>query len=408
MTRDEWKLGIYDGVPQQKISYEKYDPRTGKTTVSTCEDCFFYREELQLRELAFGSCVNLIARAIANCEFKTFEGRKETKNDYYYTLNVEPNLNENSTAFWQKVTFRLYANNEVLIVPLQKNRRIILVVADSWTPPEDFPTKERVYENIQIGDESFTRKLKESEVLHLTLSNKNVKQVVDAIYNSYSKLLQTAMKSSAWNNGQHMKVHVGQIASGKPNFEQEFAAMLESKYKPFLSSTSGILPEFDGYDFQPFGGNTTAKDTRDIRALVDDIFTFTARGFGIPPVLLLGDVAGLSDAISLWLTTVVDPLAAQIGEECNRKFFGLDGWMQGWRVLVDTSTIQHFDMFANAANVEKIVGSAVWSINDILVKCGQEPLPYDWADKHWMTKNIATIEEVVREAASQKKEGQNA
>lgn len=408
MTREEWNLGVFDGVPVQKLSYEKLDAATGKTVTLSCDDWLYYREELQLRELAFGCCVNLIARAIANCEFKTFEGRAEAKNDYYYMLNVEPNLNENSTAFWQNAIFRLYAYNEVLIVPVQKNRRLMLVTADSWTPPENYPTREKIYEGVQLGDEPNTRRLKESEVLHLTLNNRNIKNVVDAIYNSYNKLIQTAMKNNAWSNGQHMKVHVGQVASGQNNFEQRFAEMLESQYKPFLRSDSGILPEFDGFDFQPFGGSTSAKDTRDIRALVDDIFTFTARGFGIPPVLLLGDVAGMSDAISLWLTTAIDPLAAQIGEECNRKLFGLDGWKQGFRVLVDTSTIQHFDMFTNAANVEKIVGSAVWSINDILTKCGQEPLPYDWADKHWMTKNIATIEEVARAATSQKKEGQNA
>lgn len=405
MTREEWKLGVFDGFPQQKINYEKWNTATGKTEVSSCEDWLYYREELQLRELAFGCCVNLIARAIANCEFKTFEGRTEKKNSYYYMLNVEPNFNENGTSFWQNVIFKLYAFNEALIVPVQKNRRMMLVAADSWTPPENYPTKEKIYENVQLGDEKYTRRLKESEVLHLTLNNRNIKNVVDAIYNSYNKMIQSAMKSNVWNNGQHMKVHIGQTADGRENFEQTFSEMLESKYKPFLRSDSGILPEFEGYDFQAFGGSSPAKDTRDIRALIDDIFTFTARGFGIPPVLLLGDVAGMSDAISLWLTTSIDPLAAQIGEECNRKLFGLDAWKQGWRVLVDTSTIQHFDMFTNAANVEKIVGSAVWSINDILTKCGQEPLPYDWADKHWLTKNIAPVEEVAQEIFSQKKEG---
>ena len=90
MTREEWNLGVFDGVPVQKLSYEKLDAATGKTVTLSCDDWLYYREELQLRELAFGCCVNLIARAIANCEFKTFEGRAEAKNDYYYMLNVEP------------------------------------------------------------------------------------------------------------------------------------------------------------------------------------------------------------------------------------------------------------------------------------------------------------------------------
>ena len=74
----------------------------------TCE-MLGYWQEYQLRDLAFNCCVNLIANAIANCEFKTFERGQPVKSDYYYLLNVEPNVNENSTAFWKKVIYKLYA-----------------------------------------------------------------------------------------------------------------------------------------------------------------------------------------------------------------------------------------------------------------------------------------------------------
>ena len=193
------------------------------------------------------------------------------------------------------------------------------------------------------------------------------------------------------------------MANGQDDFEKKFSAMLESSYKPFLESGTGILPEFDGYEFQLMNNGTGAKDTRDIKALFDDIFSFTARGLGIPPVLVQGDVAGINDIITHWLTTGIDPLAAQISKEFSRKLIPKTDWLRGDRVYADTSTIQHFDMFSNAANIEKIVESAAYSINELREATGGAPLPDEWANIHWMTKNIATVETVARDAATESK-----
>lgn len=48
-------------------------------------------------------------------------------------------------------------------------------------------------------------------------------------------------------------------------------------------------------------------------------------------------------------------------------------------------------MFANAVNVEKLVGSGVFSINEVLRAAGLPAISEDWADKHYLTKNIATL-----------------
>ena len=92
-------------LPAQHSEEIPLNAKEAKVKLSDWISCW---EEYRLRELAFNSCVNLIAKAIANCEFKTFERGQPVKKDYYYMLNVEPNLNENSTAFWQKVIYRLY------------------------------------------------------------------------------------------------------------------------------------------------------------------------------------------------------------------------------------------------------------------------------------------------------------
>ena len=73
----------------------------------------------------------------------------------------------------------------------------------------------------------------------------------------------------------------------------------------------------------------------------------------------------------VFLTNCIDPLADQIQEEINRKRYGYEGWKKGDYLRVDTSSIIHFDMFANAANVEKLVGSGAFTINDVLRAANQ-------------------------------------
>lgn len=152
------------------------------------------------------------------------------------------------------------------------------------------------------------------------------------------------------------------------------------------------MPEFDGYEYtvQEFGGGSGATSD-EIRKLVEDVFNMTARAFGIPSVLINGSVEGTADANKRFLTYVIDPLCDQIQEEINRKRYGYEAWQEGSYVRVDSSSIIHFDIFENAANIEKVVGSGIFSLNDVLRAANQEPIPEEWADRHYMTLNITEM-----------------
>ena len=53
--------------------------------------------------LAEAHAIDLIAKTIAKCEILIFEEKnkkiEEIKNDLYWTLNIQPNYNENGTSF---------------------------------------------------------------------------------------------------------------------------------------------------------------------------------------------------------------------------------------------------------------------------------------------------------------------
>ena len=84
--------------------------------------------DIYIREMAFLSAANLVAKAVSKCEFKTYLSGKEVKGREYYLWNVEPNKNQNSSEFIQKWVYTLLRKNECLII--ENNGQ--LLVADSF------------------------------------------------------------------------------------------------------------------------------------------------------------------------------------------------------------------------------------------------------------------------------------
>lgn len=384
------------------MAFRFFDWLVGKTaTQESTGTSMDYRvfielaQEYSLRQLAFFTCVNMIANALGKCEFKTYWGGEEIKAREYYTWNVEPNPNQNSTAFLHKMVAKLYTENEALIIASEADGIQYLSVADSFTKLHTYPVQENVYQNVIVGDVSYRKKFYESDVLHLTLNNDDVKKVLDAMYDTYSRMISAAQKAFGYDFGQHWKVHLDSTPQGDESFTKNFAKMMENQIKPFLQSENAILPEYNGYDFQnmaPQGRGTS----RDIKAMYDDIFEFTAKAFNIPKILQSGEVAGMTDVMNWWLTICIDPLCDQLQEEINRKRYGYTEWKRGNYLRIDTSSLIHFDMFAQANNVDKLVSSGVFTVNMILQAAGIPPIDEEWADEHFITKNYAPIAEVLK------------
>ena len=365
--------------------------RSPTTVEITCRELMAAAQEFQLRDMSFWICANMIANAVGRCEFRTFREGKEIREREHYLWNVEPNVNQNSTAFLHKLVAKLLTDGEALVISTrQREGYDALVVADSWLPNGDYPSRQNEYINVQVGDVSYEKTFREQEVLHLKLNHINVKPVLDGLYGAYWRLISAAMKRYEWDKGQHWKVHVDQLASGAEDFTENFTRMIEQQVKTFLDSNSAILPEFDGYAYTNEGGKANVE-LADIQAQMKDVLGFTAKALQIPAVLVDGSIQGTEDAQGRFLTGCIDPICDQLQEEINRKRYGYDRMRAGDYLRVDTSSIRHFDMFVNAANVEKLVGSGAFTINDVLRSAGLPTIPEPWADEHYMTKNIAAL-----------------
>lgn len=368
---------------------------TAETVEVTVKELLEASEDLKIRKMCFQICVNLIANAIGRCEFRTYREFEEIQEDEYYLWNVEPNANQNSTMFLHKLATKICEDNETLIVTVgTRNHQEMLAVADSFDRPKLYPVKQNEYKNVRIGELTYDKTFRENDVIHLQLNHLNLTSVVDEISKSFSRLYERAVRAYEYAQGQHWKVHVSQIQQNQAGWLDAFQKMITEQVKPFLESSGAVLPEFDGYNYENMGAapGKNAVDTRDIRKLVDDVFEFTARQFQIPMVMIGGQVEATADANSRFLTNCIDPLADQIQEEINRKRYGLDGWKRGDYLRVDTSSIQHFDLFAAATAIEKLLGTG-YSPNEIRRAANQGAINEPWADTHYITKNIGQVGE---------------
>ena len=348
--------------------------------------------DIYVREMAFWSAVNIVANAVSKCEFKTFLNGKEDKGKEYYLWNVEPNKNQNSSAFLRKLIAKLYRNNECLVI--EQNGQ--LLVADNFIR-KPYALYDDVFTQVQVEDFTFNRSFNQSEVLYYKLNEENIRKLINGLYESYSKLIAYSMKAYQKSRGTKgiFKYDTLPVA-GTPEREA-FDALINKKIKQWMEGDNAALPLGRGQEWKELQHKTyTNESTRDIRAQIDDIFDFTARAFGIPPALLRGDVQDTSKAVDQLLTFCVDPLVDMLQEEINRKRNGYSGFSQGTYLKIDTKSIKHVDLLSVATAIDKLIGSGAFCINDIRKAVGDEPIDEPWAWQHFITKNYETVENALK------------
>lgn len=350
------------------------------------------KADLCIREMAFWSDVNLIGNAVSKCEIKTFVEGKETKGAEYYLWNIQPNQNQNSSAFFHKLIAQLYQKNECLVIEQAGQ----LLVADSFRQ-KPYALYENVYTEVMVGDFTFAKTFYESDVLYFKLSEKNMRQVTEAMYASYSKLIAYFFSAYQRSRGQKAVFGYETLPVSGTDERKAFDALISEKMKTFMEGDRAIIPLGRGQSLTEFGGSKTysAESTRDVRAMIDDISDFTAKAFGIPPALLRGDVQGVKEALDQFLTFCIDPLCDMIQEEIIRKRIGPVAYAEGTRIQIDTKAIKHVDLLSVSTNIDKLISSGAFCINDIRELVGEPKIEEDWAYEHFITRNYMPFEEAL-------------
>ena len=349
--------------------------------------------EIYIRELAFNLVVNKIANAISKCQMNIYTDKKRDRNEEWYRWNVSPNPNQSAPVFWAKLIYQLYNFNEALIVPIGGN----LYVADSFVLNKQYAFFDYRFESIQIDDFSLSRAFRQNEVFYFQLNNRKMVTYLNGTMTLYTGLIKAAYSSYMASNGNKGFLKISQFAEREDDFQEYFNQLVNEDFKKFFESSNAVMPLYEGYEYESLGNTGTQTNTRDIKALIDDVIQTTANAFNMPTSIAIGNVQDTSKAIDEFLTFCIDPLIRILEAEITRKSFTQSQVINGSYVKFDTTAIKHIDLLDVATAIDKLISSGCFTINDIRKTIGADEIDEPWANQFFMTKNYSTIEDLMNQ-----------
>lgn len=369
------------GVVQKAVDYF-----TRRSVVSIEEHFCKLQVDYVYRKFAIETCIDLIANALSKAEFKSYEKGKNIKNEMYYRLNVSPNAKTNATEFRKKLIRRLIFYNEVLIVSPSSSTSE-LFIADSWNVTE-YGLKEDVFSQVQINNIVLEKTFKESDVIYIKYADENIRQLVDAYYGAYGKLISSAMNVYKRSNARRYVLKGDLFRPQDDTTQGQINEMMTSQFKSFMEAdNAGAVFQLDNKaELLDFSGNFQSN-SRDIKNLIDDIYEMTAAAFHVPKNLLKGDMSGLSDQVDAFLMFEIIPIAELIQDAFNATIYSMDEYLSGDYLRVDTTMIKiaSFKDLVDAIDVG--IRNGVFTINEGRERVGNDRSDKPMADEIFITKN---------------------
>ena len=352
---------------------------------------------MSVSEFADSLAVNLLSTLISTCEFRTFIGDEEEKRAEYYRWNYGPNPNQSGTDFKRQIVKKLLKDGKCLVFSNGDD----LYVAESFTIDDSFvlyPAKFRdiVVRGIGGTDMQLNKIVPNTDAFFFRLDeNKDVIENLNSLEDSYSKLLSMAASKYKRASGRKGVLNINKTLSGDQEKQEKERDYLISKFKKYYSDENGmvILQNGQTYTEQPSSVASGSNEISNISRLTKEAISRAAQARGIPPALLLGEMADLTKALDQALTIAIDPIVSVIETEINRKQNGFKT-LDGNRLVIDTSCIKHVDIFSVAGSSDKLIASGVSSVDEIRVLLGMQPLGTGWSTKHWITKNYQALDSV--------------
>lgn len=343
--------------------------------------------ELYYKDLAVFTASSLISNAISRSEVKTFKEGKPIKDKDYFLLNVSPNKNETSSLFWHRVINKMIREGEALIVETADG---FIYCADSFTRKEERPILGDTYESVTVGNFTFEKVFTQDNSYMIRLDDMNVRRLIDGMYDQYGTIMSSAASALKQSNGQKYKLHIEGVKAGDEEFNKEFENYIKKQLKTYLESDTAVYPEFDGYKLEP-DTSKTAASSADFVSLKKELMSTVASAFHIPESMMTGNITSMKEIVGSFLTFGVDPYADAITEALN-KGVGVDNYIKGNYYKVDTSKIQHQNIFDLAVSCMNLISSGIMCIDEVREELDKAPLNTEWSQKHFITKNFEEIE----------------
>lgn len=345
-----------------------------------------------MKQRALDVAIGTVARDLSLVEWKTFDEGKYKRDSLYYHLNVEPNVNQNATEFWEEVVRKLfYDDSEVLILVTSDDQ---FVIADYFNVKK-YVVKENVYTDIKVDGFTFDKNYFESEVIHLKYQNLQLKTILNELDESYgtlfNRLVQVAMRTNQIRGTAKL---TGSLAKNE-NAQSYLQTFVDNIFKAFGTKSEAIVPIQDGMEYNEVSRESNTRSQVDeLNKVSNEYLNSVLQAIGMHPALVSGDMADVEKHQDKYILNVIQPLVEQIADEINRKFFTVEDFFKGSRVKSSVVKLRFVSIFDMGAQAEKLVGSSTFTPNEVREAAGYETIDDPKLDQYYLTKNIIPIDSV--------------
>lgn len=366
----------------------------GKTETISLKDHLIQTESerLSIDIYSLFTAVEMLSNLMANCEFKVYRNGKEDKGLLWARLNYKPNVNQSATEFWREYYRKLLYEGEALAFETYDGAQWI--IADGFTK-SDYEVREKYFSDVYRGDFQARGTFPMSEVVYISYPNENVKALRAGLLRRYDQLAAAATESYELGTGNKAFVNINGAFQGNDQRQKDYTNYINDRFRQFFKQKNAVMPLFNGTQAAFANSSTSGRSTvDDITKIVSDSMTRAAQAFKISPALITGEIAGTKDALNFTLTSAIDPLANAISEQLTVKFFPLSEIAQGSHILADTSNLKHIDIFDISGAADKLISSGFVTPDEARVFAGLEPTGEETMQKHYITKNYATTDDI--------------
>lgn len=355
-----------------------------------------------VKELAVYAATSLIANAISQSEIKVYKAGELVKDEDYFSLNIRPNPNQSASQFWHKVAEKaLKASPEKGALCFIHNRH--LYCADDYSIEVKRPFLGNIYSGIVVDGFQMSRKFTADQVFVFKLENTEAYHMINAWHQEYGQCVAQAMESYKDTNAKKYKLKIDGVQAGDKKFNEEFEKILKEPLRKFTNNEAKIYVEYTGRELQEMESKTSAKNSDDTIKLIEETFKIVGKVYKVPESLMMGNITNMNDVVKAFLTFAVDPYADMIGKELTGQY-GYESWEQGNYYKVDTSTVNHVDIFDMADKIDKLISSSFACIDEVREKAGLDRINEEWSSKHMLTKNYEFIEKMLKEGGNTSEE----
>lgn len=355
-------------------------------------------KEYYIKQMAVYCATSLIANALSQCEVKTYENNKSVKNEDYYSLNIRPNKNESASQFWHKVAEKmLRASPEKGALCFISGRD--LYCADEYTIEQKRPFIGNLYSGIVVDEFQMNRKFNSEQVFLFKLENNQANKVISDLYSGYSNLIASAIEAYKDSNATQYIFKIDGLQAGDERFQKEWEDILKEQIQKYISHEAKVFVQYQGRELIKSKNENGAKSSDDVVKLIELLFSMVGKAYHIPESLMLGNINNLSDVVKAFLTFAVDPITDMIGKELTGKR-GMDEYLAGNYYKVDSSKINHIDIFDMADSIDKLLSSSFMNVDELRDKTDLDLIGEEWSSKYMLTKNYEFIEQRLKEQGS--------